>query len=90
MTSILIFGTLAAIYLGFNLFLTRRIKSAYYPDEVRREFRKRFIWLVPFVGPLMIVGSWRKRTKVKFDTMTKQQRDRKKGDFYESGIGFDA
>lgn len=59
-------------------------------DEERRRLHKKFIWIVPFVGPLVILGSWRKRKKVKFDTMTKQQRDKKKGDFYESGIGLDS
>lgn len=86
----LIFGAIAAIYVGFNLFVTRRINSAFYMDEVRRGLHKKFIWLVPFVGPLIISGFWRKVKKVKYDTMTKQQRDKRKGDFYESGIGIDS
>jgi hypothetical protein len=61
-----------------------------YMDEERRKLHKKFIWLVPFVGPLLIAGFWRKAKKVKFDTMTKQQRDKNKGDFYESGIGLDS
>jgi hypothetical protein len=36
------------------------------------------------------MGFWRKERKVKFDTMTKNQRERNKGDFYESGIGLNS
>lgn len=59
-------------------------------DEEMRRLHRRFIWFVPFVGPLIIAGFWRKAKKVNFDTMTKQQRDKKKGDFYESGIGLNS
>jgi hypothetical protein len=86
----IIFCALAAIYVGFNLFVTQRISKAFYMDEERRKLHKKFIWLVPFVGPLLIAGFWRKAKKVKFDTMTKQQRDKNKGGFYESGIGLDS
>jgi hypothetical protein len=90
MNCMLICSIVAALYTGFNLFVTKRINKAYYIDEERRRLHKKFIWVVPFVGPIVIFGSWRKRRKVKFDAMTKQQRDKKKGDFYESGIGLDS
>jgi hypothetical protein len=91
MTIMLIIGAIAASYAGFNLFVTRRINRAYYLEEEMRRFHKRFIWVVPFGGPLIIAGFWRKNSeKIKLDTMTKQQRDKQKGDFYESGIGLDS
>lgn len=90
MTTILIFSIVAATYAGFNLFVTRRINRSCYLDEEMRRLQKKFIWFVPFLGPLIIAGFWRKAKKVKLDTMTKQQRDKKKGDFYESGLGIDS
>lgn len=90
MMALLIFSVIAGMYAGFNLFVTRQINRAYYVDEERRRLHRKFIWLIPFVGPLIILGFWRKRKRVKFDTITKQERDKKKGDFYESGIGLDS
>lgn len=40
MTTMFIFGVIAAIYVGFNLFVTRRINTAFYMDEERRRFHK--------------------------------------------------
>jgi hypothetical protein len=88
--SIIIVVVIAAVCVLFNLFVTRRINSAFYLEERRRRFHKNFIWLAPFVGPIIIKGFWRKTHAVKFVTMTKQLRDKKKGDFYESGIGLDS
>jgi hypothetical protein len=84
------FSVVVAIYVGFNLFVTRRISKAFYMDEEMRRRHRKFIWFVPFIGPLLITGFWRKAKKVKFDTLTKQQRDKNMGDFYESGIGLDS
>jgi hypothetical protein len=81
MTTMLICSVVAAMYAGFNLVVTRRLNRAFYMDDGRRLFHRKFIWLVPFVGPIIIIGFWRKTHAVKFDTMTKQQRDKKKGIF---------
>jgi hypothetical protein len=45
---------------------------------------------VPFVGPFMIIGFWKIEGKVRLETMTKEQREKNKGDFYESGIGLNS
>jgi hypothetical protein len=85
-----IFVITAIIYAAFNLFVMRRISRAFYLDEDRRRFHMKFIWILPFIGPLIISGSWREPKKVKLDTMTKEQRDKRKGDFYESNIGLNS
>lgn len=64
MTALLIFSVVAGKYAGFNLFVTRQIDRAYYVDEERRRLHKKFIWLVPFVGPLVILGFWRKTGRI--------------------------
>jgi hypothetical protein len=74
-------------YIILNLYVTRRINKSYYLNDQRRAIHKILIWFLPFIGPLLIMGFWRKERKVKFDTMTKDQRKKSKGDFYESGIG---
>ena len=60
-------------------------------DEEMRRFHKKFIWVVSFFGPFIIAGFWGKNSEgIKLDTMTKQQRDKQNGAFYESGIGLDS
>ena len=75
------------VYIVFNLYVTKKINKASYSNEERRALHKNLIWFMPFIGPLMIIRFWRKDRKVEFDTMTKAQREKKKGDFYESGVG---
>jgi len=81
---------IATVYIILNLLVTGRINKSYYLNEERRGLHKKLIWAIPFLGPLMIIGFWRKTRKTKFDIMTKEQRDKKKGDFYESGIGLNS
>ena len=76
-------------YLIFNIYVTIRINKSYYLSEERRKLHKIIIWLVPFIGPLILVNFWT-RKKIKMDTMTKVEREKKKGDFYESGIGLNS
>ena len=81
--------TLITAYILFTLFVAWRINNSFYFDEERRRLHKRLIWLAPLIGPILIFSFWTK-TKRKSETMTKDKRERKKGDFYESGIGLDA
>ena len=76
-------------YILFNLFVIWRINKSFYLNEERRGLHKRLIWIIPFIGPLLIIGFWTKR-KIKPETMTKDEREKKKGDFYESGIGLNS
>jgi hypothetical protein len=80
----------ATVYIILNLFVTGRINKSYYLNEERRGLHKKLIWVIPFLGPLMIIGFWRKTRKMKVDIMTKEQREKKNGDFYESGIGLNS
>jgi len=82
--------TITAVYIILNLYVTGRINKSYYSNEERRGLHKKLIWAIPFLGPLMLIGFWRKIGKMKTDTMTKEQREKRKGDFYESGIGLNS
>jgi len=80
----------ATAYIILNLFVTGRINKSYYANEERRGLHKKLIWAIPFLGPLMLIGFWRKAGRMKTDTMTKEQREKRTGDFYESGIGLNS
>ncbi len=69
--------------------MTISINKSDYLNEERRRLHKRLIWLIPFLGTLLIIGFWIK-LKPKFETMTKEEREKKKGNFYESGIGLNS
>jgi hypothetical protein len=81
---------LGIAYILLTLYVTRRVKKSFYLNEERRAFHKKLIWAIPFLGPLMIIGFWKKERKVNFETMTKEDREKRKGDFYESGIGLNS
>ncbi len=80
---------IATVYVLLNIFVTIRINKSDYLNEERRRLHKRLIWLIPFLGPLLIIGFWTK-VKPKLETMTKDEREKKKGNFYESGIGLNS
>ena len=64
MAQIIGISILAILYLSINLVVVRRInESRFYSDEERRKLHKKFIWMIPFVGPLMVRGYWRKKSK---------------------------
>jgi hypothetical protein len=81
---------IVTVYIILNLYVTGRIKKSYYLNEERREFHKKIIWAIPFLGPVLIIGSWLKPGEIKSDTMTREQREKSKANFYESGVGLDS
>ena len=60
MNDLKILVSVGIVYVLLNLFVTIRINKANYLNEERRRIHKRFIWLIPFVGPLLIKGFWTK------------------------------
>lgn len=62
------------LYFSINLYVMKRIREAEYLDEERRNIHKWFIWSLPFVGPYLIRGFWKKRKKEEFDVVTKNRR----------------
>jgi hypothetical protein len=76
-------------YILLNVFVTKRINKSYYLSEEMRSLHKKFIWFLPFLGPILIKNFWRKPKTNNIQTNTKTQRDKKaKYDgFYESGQG---
>ena len=83
---LIVIGT---VYVLLNIFVTIRINKSDYLNEERRKLHRRLIWLFPFLGPLLISGFWTK-SKPKLETMTKEKREKNKGNFYESGIGLNS
>ncbi len=77
------------IYLVLNVFVTKRINKSIYVNEEMKKLHKRLIWVLPFLGPVLIKNFFRKPKTKKIQTNTKTQRDKnaKYGGFYESGIG---
>lgn len=46
-------------YVVLNLYVRSRILNSKYKDEQRRKLHLYFIWILPFLGPWMIVGFWK-------------------------------
>lgn len=74
-------------YFLLNFYVYNRIQKAYYASEERRALHKRFIWFVPFVGPLLIRGFWKKKKDDSLEIITKEDRKRDNANFHESGKG---
>lgn len=74
-------------YLCLNLYVNYRISSSLYLDEDRRKLHRIFIWLLPFIGPLMIRNFWKKKKPSRLEIITKDKRKTDNSGFYESGIG---
>jgi hypothetical protein len=79
------------IYISITIYVTIRINKSFYISEEMRKLHKKLIWILPFLGPLILKNFWRREKINKFPTNTKTQRDKnqKYGDFYESGKGMD-
>lgn len=65
---------LILLYVLLNLYVTKRINKADYLQEDRRSLHKKFIWVLPFLGPLAIRGFWRKKKEEGLEVMTKDKR----------------
>ena len=75
------------IYTVFNIYVTKRINKSLYIDDSRRKLHKKFIWLIPFIGPLMIREFWKKGGAEPMKVMTKANKNLDKSTFRESGTG---
>ncbi|MGD1848329.1 MAG: hypothetical protein ACFB10_23290 [Salibacteraceae bacterium] len=69
----------ALAYVGLNLWVTRKINKARYLEEDRRKTHRIFIWLLPFLGPLLIRRFWKTPTSGKLEIMTKSDRKKRSG-----------
>ena len=74
-------------YIVLNMYVAKKINKAFYLKEKRRKLHEKIIWLIPFLGPLMLRGFWKKNRSTKLDVITKSNRKNKAGGFYESGLG---
>ncbi len=75
------------IYIVLNIYVSKRIDKSLYIDDSRRRLHKKFIWLIPFIGPLMIRGFWKKSGVEPMKVITKANRKLDKSTFRESGTG---
>ena len=83
----IILALLTSLYLTVNIFVNSKIDKAYYLDESRRDIHKKLIWIVPFLGALMIKTHWKTHKKEDTKATILANRKNKRGGFYESGIG---
>jgi hypothetical protein len=81
------FAAATIAYLAFTFYVSLKVKKAEYKDLERKKIHQVFIWLLPFMAPLLIKSYWLTRKKVKLVANTKGNRKSKEGGFYESGIG---
>lgn len=61
-------------YVGINLRVTKKINNANYLKENRRKLHKKIIWILPFLGPLLIKSFWQKKKNEASDAMIKGKR----------------
>jgi len=83
----IILSAVLILYFIFNLYVRNRINNSIYLDEKRRELHQKLIWILPFLGPIIIYGFWKNKSKDELDVMTKSKRKHDKSNFYESGKG---
>ena len=74
-------------YILCNLVISKRLKKAYYPDKAMQTRHLKLIWLLPFIGPLMLYSFWKKSKPKKMKINTKENRKTESSHFYESGEG---
>jgi hypothetical protein len=86
----IISSIIVLIYLALNIYVSNRLSKSFYLNEERRGLHKKLIWFIPFIGPALLYGFWKPNNKVRIETMTKEQRESKNGNFYESGIGLNS
>ena len=78
----------AIVYILFNVWVTKMIERARYYKEERKALHRRVIWIVPFLGPLLLRSFWKDRRKNKLEIITKEKRKIQQGGFYESHKGY--
>lgn len=66
-----------SLYVILNIVITQKINQAYYVKEERRTLHKKLIWILPFIGPLLIKSHWKKSKEL--EVMTKDKRGKSKG-----------
>ena len=47
-------------YILLNVFDSKRINKSYYLSEEMRSLRKKLIWFLPLLDPILINKNWRK------------------------------
>ena len=87
MSNIFTVLVVAFLYVFINIYVTKRINKALYLKEERRRLHKKFIWYLPFIGPLIIRGFWKTREDKDLEVMTKSKRKIDKSNYTESGTG---
>jgi|GEM_PF-1875642 len=71
-------------YVCLNLLVTQKINKADYFKEERRKLHKRFIWILPFLGPLAIRSFWKKKEDTGLEIMTRDKRGKSKANFKDN------
>ena len=61
-------------YLILNVYVFEKINTAFYLSEERRKLHKIVIWILPFLGPLMLRSFWRNRENDRLKVILKKDR----------------
>lgn len=76
------------IYKSLNVFATKRINKSTYISEEMRKLLKKFIWVLLFLGPLLIRNFWKQHQRsIQTNTKTERDKNTQYNGFYESGEG---
>ncbi|GAA0190803.1 hypothetical protein GCM10009122_52750 [Fulvivirga kasyanovii] len=81
---------ISVAYLLFSIYVNAKVNKGYYFSEKRRSAHRWLIWMIPFLGAILIKGHWQPKRNYQAEVMTKNERKNKNGSFYESGIAVDA
>lgn len=74
-------------YILFTFYVNNKINKAVYFDEERRSIHKKLIWILPFIGSLMIRNFWKKQDPKDMKVISKTTSKKSKMNFTESGKG---
>lgn len=83
----IIISSIIIVYLFVTIYVSKRIDKSLYFSEQRRELHKKIIWIIPFLGSLILISFWKKRKTRNLEIFTKKKRKIDKSHFYESGKG---
>ena len=74
-------------YFLFTNYVRNKINKSIYLNEERRNLHKKLIWIIPFLGPLMIRSFWKKQNPNDMKVISKATSKKRKMNFTESGKG---
>jgi len=63
-----------SFYITLNIYVSSKIKTAYYLNEGRRNIHRQLIWILPFIGPWALKSFWLEKQNKGLNVLTKSKR----------------